>query len=115
MVTALITNVIQEDAQEEDNEEEEEKQSEPDIADQMYEVEADCEKIVDGFFNKFVINADGKTAHDTVDITLLMQAVPSPVLMSNIDEIRLFRLITLQDAIVAFENEETVTSFEYYD
>ena len=70
---------------------------------------------MDGFFQKFIINADGKTARDTVDITLLLQAVPTPVLTLNIHEIRLFKLITLQDSIVAFKNEETVTSFDYYD
>lgn len=62
-----------------------------------------------------MINSDGSTASDTVDITLLMQAIPTPVLSLNIDQIKLFNLIILQDAIVAHENAETVTSFEFYD
>mmetsp|Transcript_34574 Transcript_34574/g.42581 ORF Transcript_34574/g.42581 Transcript_34574/m.42581 type:complete len:98 (-) Transcript_34574:285-578(-) len=73
------------------------------------------EQIVEDFFNKFLINSEGSAACDNVDITWLLQAVPNKVLIFNIDQIRKFNFLILQNAIIALENAETVTSFEFYD
>jgi len=62
--------------------------------------------MVESFYNKFLINSEGSAASDNVDITWLLQAVPTKVLPLNIDQIRKFNFLTLQDAIIARENAE---------
>ena len=72
-------------------------------------------ELVESFFNKFLINSDGSTATDNVNIVFLLRAVPKKVTTTNVHQIDLFRMLDLQNAMVAYENAEMVTSFGFYD
>ena len=50
-----------------------------------------------------------------MDITWLLQAVPTRVLELNINQVKKFNFLTLQNAIIAYENADMVTSFDFYD
>lgn len=100
--------------QNEDEADQEDQQDEPEV-DLLLTPDEQAEQMVESFYNKFLINSEGSAASDNVDITWLLQAVPTKVLPLNIDQIRKFNFLTLQDAIIARENAEQVTSFEYYD
>jgi len=76
---------------------------------------ADSESIVTDFFTKFVVNSEGSSASDNVDIVLLMKAIPTKIHINNINDVRKFNFLVLEDAIIAYENKEDVTSFEFYD
>lgn len=62
-----------------------------------------------------MVNSEGSATNDNVDITWLLQAVPTRVLKLNISQVRKFNFLTLQNAIIAFENADVVKSFDFYD
>ena len=41
-------------------------------------------------------------------------AVPTKI-FNNIENVKMFKFIVMQDAIVAYDNVEQVTSFDFYD
>lgn len=41
--------------------------------------------------------------------------MPTRVLKLNISQVRKFNFLTLQNAIIAFENADVVKSFDFYD
>lgn len=44
-----------------------------------------------------------------------MKAIPTKIHINNINDVRKFNFLVLEDAIIAYENKEDVTSFEFYD
>lgn len=71
-------------------------------------------KIVEAFFTKFLINSEGSSSNDYLDITWLLMAIPTKI-FNNIENVKMFHFIVMQDAIVAYDNVEQVTSFDFYD
>ena len=80
---------------------EEEKKDEPEPETLHLEDLDGKEQIVERFYNGFLINSEGSAASDNVDITWLLKAVPTKVLPLNINQIRKFNFLILQNAIIA--------------
>jgi len=51
---------------------------------------------------------------DRIDLILMLKACPK-ILPSNLEMIKKFKFRTLQAAIIAAQNEDKVTAFEFYD
>ena len=63
----------------------------------------------------FTISSDGSAFQDNIDITLLLKAIPNNIIKTQISEVKKFNFQIMQDAIIAFKNQERMQSFEFYD
>lgn len=69
--------------------------------------------IVTDFLDQFVISSESAFM-DRIDLILMLKACPK-ILPSNLEMIKKFKFRTLQAAIIAAQNEDKVTAFEFYD
>ena len=97
--------------------EEDEKEEKPDEGedDLSYAPTPEQARIVASFFDCFKQSTEGSSSSDSVNLVLLMRAVPTKVHQHNVAEKRKFKFIVLEDAVIAYANKEDVTSFDYYD
>ena len=105
-MTQYIGQVIEVEQNEEEAEAEEQQEEPDEQVEIMLTPDEQAEEIVGSFFDKFLINSEGSAASDTVDIAWLLQAVPTRIQPLNVDQIRKFNFLTLQNAIIAYENAE---------
>ena len=70
--------------------------------------------LVTEFLNKFLI-ASESAFNDKIDITLLLKAIPLPIIMKKLDQVKKFNFLDLQAAFIAHSNEDRVDAFEHYD
>lgn len=94
-----------EKSEEESGEEEQEIVMNPD------EIE---DSIVENFLSHFLIGSES-TFLDNIDITLMLRAMPTPIVDYNLYQMKMFNFSILQSAIIAFQNEDKVSAFEFYD
>lgn len=59
------------------------------------------EKLVDTFLKKFIVNSERSTL-EYIDITLMMRALPNPIVDYNLEQNELFNFKVFQDSLVAF-------------
>ena len=97
---------------EEDVKEEKPDEGEDDLS---YAPTPEQARIVASFFDCFKQSTEGSSSSDSVNLVLLMRAVPTKVHQQNVAEKRKFKFIVLEDAVIAYANKEDVTSFDYYD
>ena len=72
------------------------------------------ERLVDEFLKKFIVNSERSTL-EYIDITLMLRALPNPIVGYNLEYNELFNFKVFQDSLVAFQNLDIVNAFEYYD
>lgn len=63
---------------------------------------------------KFLIGSESSFL-DTINITLMLKALPLPVVEYNLKQMLLFNFAILQNSLVAFINADQVAAFEYFD
>lgn len=66
------------------------------------------------FLNKFTIVSES-SFNEHLDILLLLKALPNKVMDSTLDSIDKFNFRIFQESLIAFQNLDIVTAFEYFD
>ena len=99
-------------------EEEEEESSDDDILllsdledDKTYKEEL---KIVESIIQKFLIGSESSFLVD-VNILLILKALPKKVHNLNLAQTNLFTFSILQNSMIAFQNQDQVNAFEFFD
>lgn len=81
--------------------------------------EQDCDKHevkeVGEILKKFVISSETSSGLDTIDIILMMKALPQKITESDLHLKYMFNFVYTQDSLLAYRNEDQVMAFEYYD
>lgn len=71
---------------------------------------------VEHILAKFCISCEASSSLDTIDITLMMKAIPQKVTSElQVSKFYQFNFSTTQDSLTAAQNSEQVQAFEYYD
>lgn len=71
-------------------------------------------KAVDEMIEKFLVSSDSAFL-ETIDLKLLLMAMPTNISESKIKRTMLFDFPTLQDSLLTFLNSTPSQAFQYYD
>ena len=64
--------------------------------------------------SKFLIGSESSFL-DTIDLVLMMKALPNKIINYNLVQMKLFNFSILQNSLIAFQNADVVNAFEYFD
>ena len=70
--------------------------------------------MVEEFLSKFLLQSES-TFIDSIDIVLMLKAIPKPITQYNVKNVKKFNFQILQAAIIAFLNKDIVNAFEFFD
>jgi len=62
----------------------------------------------------FLIGSESSSV-DTIDLVLMLKAIPNKIVSYNIMQAKLFNFAVLQNSLIAFQNADQVNAFEYFD
>lgn len=115
--TEMMMDRVNDELNPEEDEEEEES-SDDDIMllsdledDKTYKEEL---KIVESIIQKFLIGSESSFLVD-VNILLILKALPKKVHNLNVAQMNLFTFSILQNSMIAFQNQDQVNAFEFFD
>mmetsp|Transcript_3874 Transcript_3874/g.6584 ORF Transcript_3874/g.6584 Transcript_3874/m.6584 type:complete len:243 (-) Transcript_3874:265-993(-) len=74
----------------------------------------DEDKEVESLLEKFLIGSESSFL-DTINIVLMLNALPNKIVDYNINQMKLFNFSILQNSLIAFQNADQVSAFEYFD
>ena len=94
------------EGEEEKNEEEEESKH--------VDYPKDQDDFVFDVLKKFLIGTESSFL-DSINLILMLKALPSKIVDFNLDQMLKFDFSTLQNSLIASQNAEQVNAFEYFD
>jgi len=83
-----------------------------DMAD--FQIPAQEIKLVDQFLSMFTIVSEN-SQNEHLDIFLMLKALPNKILEYNLDQSQNFNFKIFQESLIAFQNKDIVSAFDYFD
>mmetsp|Transcript_13250 Transcript_13250/g.20722 ORF Transcript_13250/g.20722 Transcript_13250/m.20722 type:complete len:81 (+) Transcript_13250:4090-4332(+) len=72
----------------------------------------DEDEEIEKLLKNFLIGSESSFL-DTIDIVLMMKALPNKIVHYNLNQMQLFNFSILQNSLIAFQNADQVNAFEY--
>lgn len=79
-----------------------------------FEIPEEHREILDSYLKKFLLFKND-TVVPSIDITLMIKALPNRTNEYNVALNEMFNFRVFQESLIAFQNQEMVLAFEYFD
>ena len=108
----VIDQMIQQQAGDEDSGDQKSENQE-DEEDQVQE-DGGADDFVEQVLEQFLINSESPFLDD-INIILMLRALPSKIVDYNLDQMTKFNFAIVQNSLIAYQNKDQVTAFDYFD